>query len=255
MGLDIYAGTLTRYYARNWKTAVQQWGERNGIQINMIRQNEKADEEVVPPEEILQDVTAWRDQLIMNLGDNLKEKPSWKEDIDETPYYTDKPDWDALAALLLYSVCKFTRQEVPEDFPKNYNVFDSEIYKGFKERKTIAFSLFDCDGWWLPINDAFMFQYTLPTGHQRVLATLGMLKVELQAINSLEWNADEETILRWSDEEGYPTDAVWGKDKKPQFLEKHDIYDTVSLAKFAFSILWQAVKHSEEHGTLIIYDF
>jgi len=85
MGLDIYAGTLTRYYARNWKTAVQQWGERNGVQINMIRQNEKADEEVVPPEEILQDVTAWRDQLIMNLGDNLKEKLSWKEDIDETP--------------------------------------------------------------------------------------------------------------------------------------------------------------------------
>ena len=24
MGLDIYAGTLTRYYSHNWKTVVQQ---------------------------------------------------------------------------------------------------------------------------------------------------------------------------------------------------------------------------------------
>ena len=30
MGLDIYAGTLTRYYAHNWKSAVQQWAEANG---------------------------------------------------------------------------------------------------------------------------------------------------------------------------------------------------------------------------------
>ena len=29
MGLDIYAGTLTRYYSHNWKTVVQQWAEEN----------------------------------------------------------------------------------------------------------------------------------------------------------------------------------------------------------------------------------
>ena len=27
MGLDIYAGTLTRYYYHKWKTVVQQWAE------------------------------------------------------------------------------------------------------------------------------------------------------------------------------------------------------------------------------------
>ena len=34
MGLDIYAGTLTRYYAHNWKSAVQQWAEENGYARN-----------------------------------------------------------------------------------------------------------------------------------------------------------------------------------------------------------------------------
>ena len=27
MGLDLYAGTFTRYYTRNWKTVVEAWAE------------------------------------------------------------------------------------------------------------------------------------------------------------------------------------------------------------------------------------
>ena len=37
MGLDIYAGTLTRYYSHNWKTVVQQWAEENGWGFQKIR--------------------------------------------------------------------------------------------------------------------------------------------------------------------------------------------------------------------------
>ena len=85
-------------------------------------------------------------------------------------------------------------------------------------------------------------------------AILGMLKSELEQINALEWRADEETIKRWSYEEGYPTDAYF-RQGKVEHVVKNEKYSTVSLAKFAFSILWQAVRHSEEHGTLIIYDF
>ena len=36
MGLDIYAGTLTRYYSHNWKTVVQQWAEENGFTPSSI---------------------------------------------------------------------------------------------------------------------------------------------------------------------------------------------------------------------------
>ena len=33
MGLDIYAGTLTRYYSHNWKTVVQRWAEEQQVPI------------------------------------------------------------------------------------------------------------------------------------------------------------------------------------------------------------------------------
>ena len=46
MGLDIYAGTLTRYYSHNWKTVVQQWAEENGYAFNRITPDgEPADNE------------------------------------------------------------------------------------------------------------------------------------------------------------------------------------------------------------------
>ena len=46
MGLDIYAGTLTRYYSHNWKTIVQQWAEENGYTFNRITPDgEPADNE------------------------------------------------------------------------------------------------------------------------------------------------------------------------------------------------------------------
>ena len=48
---------------------------------------------------------------------------------------------------------------------------------------------------------------------------------------------------------------TFGADKKVQFSEPVEDYNTISLVKFAFSILWQAVKHSEKYGTVIIFDF
>ena len=65
MGLDIYAGTLTRYYSHNWKTVVQQWAEENGYTFNRITPDgEPADnEEELSPAEIQAAVEDWRDQI------------------------------------------------------------------------------------------------------------------------------------------------------------------------------------------------
>ena len=45
MGLDIYAGSFVRYYARNWKTVAQQFCEENGLQYSQISAQEKDLEE------------------------------------------------------------------------------------------------------------------------------------------------------------------------------------------------------------------
>ena len=65
MGLDIYAGTLTRYYSHNWKTVVQQWAEENGYSFNRITPDgEPADDEELSPTDVQAAVENWRDQIL-----------------------------------------------------------------------------------------------------------------------------------------------------------------------------------------------
>ena len=69
MGLDIYAGTLTRYYSYNWKTVVQQWAEENGFGFQKITPDGEAadNEEEMPPAEVEQ-VAGEKCQPIGHIG-------------------------------------------------------------------------------------------------------------------------------------------------------------------------------------------
>ena len=107
MGLDIYAGTLTRYYSHNWKTVVQQWAEENGWGFQKITPDGGAadNEEEMSPAEVQAAVENWRDQILSAISQpGQPPYTPWPED-NEKPYYTDKPDWDAFGAMLLVAAC------------------------------------------------------------------------------------------------------------------------------------------------------
>ena len=107
MGLDIYAGTLTRYYSHNWKTVVQQWAEENGWGFQKITPDGEAadNEEEMSPAEVQAVVENWRDQILSAISQpGQPPYAPWPED-NEKPYYTDKPDWDAFGAMLLVAAC------------------------------------------------------------------------------------------------------------------------------------------------------
>ena len=111
MGLDIYAGPLTRYYSHNWKTVVQQWAEENGYTFNRITPDgEPADnEEELSSAEVQAAVENWRDQILAAISQpNQPPYTPWPED-NERPYYTDKPDWDPLALCCWWPPVVHTR--------------------------------------------------------------------------------------------------------------------------------------------------
>ena len=95
MGLDLYAGPVSRYVAGDWKTIVQQAGEAAGTPVIVMRQNEPADR-VTDVNEVTKAVANWRQGLIRSLGLNEE----WDEDVGGD-YYTDKPDWDGYGAVVL----------------------------------------------------------------------------------------------------------------------------------------------------------
>lgn len=123
--MDLYAGTLTRYYAHNWKTEAQLWAEENGFGYQKIGPDSEPGEEM-SSEEIRQAVEKWRDNLLSAIREHGSRIGSWPED-NEHPYLTNKPDWPAFEALLLYAACKCLGEPLPEKFGKEAQFEDFEI--------------------------------------------------------------------------------------------------------------------------------
>lgn len=65
MGLDIYAGTLTRYFTRNWKTHVQKMAEIKGYKFCLYHPKGelKPIEDPAQIREIHHALCQWRDEL------------------------------------------------------------------------------------------------------------------------------------------------------------------------------------------------
>ncbi len=253
MGLDVYAGTYVRYYARSWKTVNQQFCEANGLEYHQIRVNDTSPPSV---KEITEGVKNWENQLITvlhNSGVPIAE--AWEEN-NEKQYYTDKPDWDAFNALLLYTAAKILGENFPKEFSKNMDIYGHPLMDkiGKTEQVMMGWSLFRGVCHWIPINDGIMFNFPLPNGVSADIAATALLKSELTRINELDWNADRKTILSWKNTEGYPVDADL-KSGKIENMQISTMYNTESLAKFAFSILWEAAEFSEKERVPIILDF
>ena len=252
MALDIYAGTLTRYYTKNWKTATQKFAEENGFEYNLVTENEG--EFTMQPQEILEGVLNWKNQLLSDISGNFNETVFWKEDIEETPYYTDKIGWTARGALLLYIACKNLNKEIPLNIDRDFDVSNDPIFQEYVNSTREVNTLVDYCEWWIPLQEQFIFKYPAPNGNEIVIGTVGMLKSELEKINNLEWKATNDEIINWSNTEGYSTNKFIQNGKLIN-VNDNPVDNTISLAKFAFSILWQAVEFSKKNGTVILHDY
>ncbi|MDQ3822374.1 MAG: hypothetical protein M3321_03940 [Actinomycetota bacterium] len=97
MALDIYVGTLSRYYARDWQTP----GERAAAELGIAHETvfeHPPEEGVTDPAEIRSAVLAWRQALAEELGVVL----DWSER-DDAPWFSERPAWDGWTALLLHA--------------------------------------------------------------------------------------------------------------------------------------------------------
>lgn len=228
------------------------------LRIDGYPDEEPADnEEELSPAEIQAAVEDWRDQILAAISQpNQPHYTPWPED-NERPYYTDKPDWDAFGAMLLVAACHTYEEPVPLTVEKDWIFGEHPLVARLASDEERVWSLFRGATWWLPLSDSFLFQGSLPTDDTAAIATLGGLRKELEKLNQLAWQADEDTILGWADTEGYPVDGTVDSDGQysKADIPEHTQYDTQSLAKFAFSMFWRAMRFAEEQQVPILLDY
>ena len=236
MGLDVYVGSLTRYYARDWETVVQRHARETGMSLNVLRPNE--------PEDIVTDldtiraaVCTWRDNLSSGLGDNIDEPFNWDESA-ESPYFTDKPAWDCYSSLLVWSAYLEHPDLVrPAACVEDWTKDEAYLRSSSKDFQTEYPALLRSTEIWLPANFQFTFAAADVSGNTVNFGSVLALRDELAHINARTWRADSTTLAAW---------RTQGAD----YLAPLEIG-----ARFAFAIFSDLANEAADHQLVMKLDY
>jgi hypothetical protein len=234
MGLDVYVGTFTRYYQRDWLTIVQQAFPGRAQVVRPL--DTEAGSEAVDPETVRQIVAEWSRSLARAL--NLESLGS--EDASK-PYFTNKPGWDGFGGLLLWaayydqSINPRTRREAVTI--ENWSEDEALIRYRDPRVKTQFPQLLLGEEIWLPNSAAGVFKSVDASGTERMFGNCQKLLDELNLLNDRTWKADAATR------------SVWLRDAC-----EHGSQLEVA-ARFGWSVMHQLASKSVEHSLPIILDY
>ena len=236
MGLDVYVGSLTRYYSRDWEIIAQQLGRQIGMKVVVERHNEAPDA-VRDPIVIREAVLAWRRALSTGLEAELARPLEWDES-PESPYFTDKPGWDCYSDLLLWAAYEehpqFNRPDAKvEDFSTD-PAYQASNEESFNSRYPSLLGNLEL---WLPCEFSFTFRVEDAGGNKAWMGSSVQLLTELRTLNDRTWKADPATASQWRN-----TESMHGTP-----LE--------SGGRFAFSILLSLAEKSVLHRLPMKLDY
>lgn len=192
MGLDVYVGSLTRYYTQDWETIAQRWARETGTPIQVLR---GGGEETRDPAQVRAAVLRWRSGLSAALQPHGVPPLDWDEAAD-TAYFTDKPAWDCYAALLLWAA----HQEHPEiplpasapaDWPSHPLIVAAQAGGTRYPNLLLNTEL------WLPVELDVTFVVEDVTGNRVGVGSVNRLHAELRALNRRTWGGSEADVAGW----------------------------------------------------------
>lgn len=209
MGLDIYVGSLTRYYTGNWETVIQQYAREQGMAY--VREGAPDPVDAISgAHEVREAVLAWRQGVSQALGANIAAPLEWPEQSD-SPYFSDKPAWDCYSALLI-AAAHVEHPDLPlpplapEDWTTNPNVVAS-LAPGFRTRYPQLLADVEL---WLPDTFGFTFRGPDVAGNKVGIGSAPTLLLQLQDLNQRIWRAEPAQLAAWREagaDKGAPFDV------------------------------------------------
>lgn len=195
MGLDVYVGTLTRYYARQWETVVQRAAREMNLPLRVERP--AASEAPAEPIEIEPIVAAWRDAINASLSTHLSSPITWQEGM-APPYFTDKPAWDCYSALLVWAAHgEHPDTPLPDVAPEDWTT-DVAVCRSQADGFTSRYGqlLYGAE-FWLPGDFGFTFRAADPAQTEVMFGSAIALARQLDELNQRTWRASPEVLAQW----------------------------------------------------------
>jgi hypothetical protein len=196
MALDVYVGSLARYYAGEWENIAEKTARERGAQYQIGRPGGPADRLMVP-ERIPSAVLAWRATLSESLGSKIARPLDWDENL-EGPYFTGRPGWDGFGSLVLwaaYAEHPALREPatLPEEWDNDPALMRSNV-AGFRSRYSHLVRNVEL---WLPSPFEFTFEGEDIDGRRVVVGSTTTLRRQLDELNAATWKADANAVAGW----------------------------------------------------------
>ena len=179
MGLDLYVGALTRYYAGHCEAGPG------------------GEEAMLLPPEIRRAVLVWRDGLSVGLQAYLEDPLDWDESAS-APCFRGSLDWEGYAGLLLWAAYaehpELERPLAPAVEWESDPAWQASNAQGFESRYG---QLLYGPELWLPCPFGFTFRAADPWDDEVTIGSSLALLAELEALNAATWAADAPTVKAW----------------------------------------------------------
>jgi hypothetical protein len=205
MALDVYVGSLTRYYAGDWESVADRTARERGGKAEAGRPHAAG----VPKkdrERIQASVLAWRRTLDGALAPHLVEPLSWNE-TSEAPWFTDGLSWDGFGSLVLWAA--YAEQPTfrrPAALPKEWDD-DAALVRsnadGFRSRYSHLVRNVEL---WLPTTLDFTFEGEDVDGRRIIVGSSTTLRRQLGELNAATWKMEEDEMAALA--QGRPSGRV-----------------------------------------------
>lgn len=194
MALDVYVGSLTRYYTGDWESVadrtVRERGRRPKTGPSRAAGDPRKDRE-----RINASVLAWRQALSAALGPHLAEPLAWNES-PEAPWFTDRPGWDGFGSLVLWAAyADHPALRRPGALPEEWDDDPALVRSnadGFRSRYSHLVRNVEL---WLPTTLDFTFEGEDVDGRRIIVGSSTTLRRQLGELNAATWKMDVDEMV------------------------------------------------------------
>jgi hypothetical protein len=193
MALDVYVGSLTRYYSGDWESVADRNVRERGRKAKSGPPHANG-EPKKDRERIQASVLAWRRTLDGALAPHLSEPLAWEES-REAPWFTDRPGWDGFGSVVLWAAYAEQRglrrpALLPEEWDDDAALVRSNA-DGFRSRYSHLVRNVEL---WLPANFDFTFEGEDVDGRRIIVGSSTTLRRQLGELNSATWKMDADEM-------------------------------------------------------------
>lgn len=208
MLIELYVGTLTRYYSEQWQNSRTRAGATSPFT------GPQSPNAVTDPVELQGVVAEWLQKSSDKLREHLSEPLTWQEGMRQDYHVSEIsfPGYGGVILLAAYSITQYEPR--PTEFQKTWNKDPAIEALAKLEPNNAIWEILNCS-LWMPCSFEFGIGMKDPSGQSTRAGSVDMLWNALNRLNEANWQASPERIAEWrkfklTEESSFETQSQFG---------------------------------------------